>query len=131
MMLLPLVGGVLVLGVYVWIRLRQDRYNYRQYTIYNRIQEQLHNAFADEELTWDQFVITMNALRETHNESLRGPRRKTYTIPLFTIKDSMEGTPIHDTTTTAVVPDRPRRRLPRRATRSLPEGQEPDRPARS
>jgi len=102
--------------VAVFWRRQQEKGNARQFTIYSRIQAQLHAALAREELSWDQFVITMNTLRETHNERLRGPSRPKYLLPYLETRDTMEGQPIHDAELDRSPGARPTRRRVRPTT---------------
>ena len=78
------------IGTVVWWLVRQSRHNYKQYVIYNRIANQLHNGLANDQLSWEEFSILMNLVRETHNESLRGKDGRKYFMPLLSTHQSAE-----------------------------------------
>lgn len=104
-------GAVLIalFVLYRWKQRQNDLHNATQLTIYYRIAEQLTDALSSEDLSWNEYVMLMNGLRETHNESLKGSHIEQYKMPYMTTINSMES---YNDGTNRPVFDPPRRTAP-------------------
>lgn len=95
---------------YHWKRRQNDMHNATQLAIYNRIAQQMTDALSAEDLSWNEYVIIMNGLRETHNESLKGSNTDQYKLPPMTTLNSMGKE--YDSGTNRRVFEPPRRNIP-------------------
>lgn len=81
---------VVLFGIYRWKQRQNNIHNATQLTIYYRIAQQLTDALSSEDLSWNEYVLLMNGLRETHNERLKGSHINQYKMPLMTTLNSMK-----------------------------------------
>ena len=82
-----LISGTIALAL--WLQIRSDnKHNAYQYAIYNRMAEKIANGLSSEEMSYDQYVILINTLREVFNENLRGWNAQKLKLPRMSVSST-------------------------------------------